>query len=198
MPSIPASDVTGLIFAGGLARRMEGCEKGLLPLRGRPLIRHVLERLEPQVGSVLINANRRREDYAAFGPPVVADLLEGFPGPLAGLQAGLQACRTPLLATVPCDAPLLPTDLIDRLSAALAASNAPAAAASTDGRLQPTFLLCRREVLAGLGRYLAGGGRSVHGWLEQIGTVPVAFGDAGPFANINTPEELAALENAGR
>lgn len=198
MPPIPASDVTGLIFAGGLARRMEGREKGLLPLRGRPLIRHVLERLEPQVGAVLINANRRREDYAAFGPPVVADLLEGFPGPLAGLQAGLQACRTPLLATAPCDAPLLPTDLIDRLSAALAASDAPAAAASTDGRLQPTFLLCRREVLAGLVRYLTGGGRSVHGWLEQIGTVPVAFADAGAFANINTPEELAVLENAGR
>lgn len=198
MPPIPASDVTGLIFAGGLARRMEGREKGLLPLRDRPLIRHVLERLEPQVGAVLINANRRREDYAAFGPPVVADLLEGFPGPLAGLQAGLQACRTPLLATAPCDAPLLPTDLIDRLSAALAASDAPAAAASTDGRLQPTFLLCRREVLAGLVRYLTGGGRSVHGWLEQIGTVPVAFADAGAFANINTPEELAVLENAGR
>lgn len=197
MPSIPSSDITGLIFAGGLARRMEGREKGLLSLRGRPLIRHVLERLEPQVGAVLINANRRREEYAAFGPPVVGDLLEGFPGPLAGLQAGLQTCRTPFLATAPCDAPLLPNDLIGRLSAALAISDAPAAAASTDGRLQPTFLLCRREVLAGLEGYLAEGGRSIHGWLERIGTVPVAFADAGAFANINTPGELAALENAG-
>lgn len=194
MPAIPASSITGLIFAGGLARRMDGREKGLLPLGGRSLIGHVLERLAPQVGSIIINANRCQEDYATLGHPVVTDLMAGFPGPLAGLQAGLRACGTPYLATAPCDAPLLPGDLVARLAAALAASDAMAAAPSTGGRLQPTFLFCRREALAALDRYLAGGGRKVQGWLGEIGAVAVPFTDEGAFANVNTPEELARLE----
>lgn len=194
MTDCSRSAVTGLVFAGGLARRMEGREKGLLPLRGRPLVAHVLARLEPQVGAILLNANRNRDAYGAFGHPVVADAIEGFPGPLAGLHAGLQACTTPLLATAPCDAPLLPIDLVARLAAAMR-DDTLAAAASTGGRLQPTFMLCRREALGQLESYLAAGGRKVHAWLDAIGAIPVPFEDEAAFANVNTPEELAELEN---
>lgn len=186
--------VTGLIFAGGLARRMAGNEKGLLPLCGRPLVAHVLERLTPQVACVLINANRSRDRYAEFGHPVIADVVDGFAGPLAGLHAGLAACTTPLLATVPCDAPLLPGDLIERLGSALLESGAPAAAAFALGRRQPTFMLCRRELRPDLERYLAAGGRKFDAWLTAIGARDVAFADAGAFANVNTPEELERLE----
>lgn len=189
-------EISGLVFAGGLARRMDGREKGLIPFRGRSLVEHVLERFAPQVGRLAINANRNREAYAAFGHPVVADILDGYAGPLAGLQAGLTNCATPLLATVPCDAPLLPLDLVARLAAALENGRAPLAAAFANGRLQPTFMLCRREALADLERYLAGGGRKIHAWLAEMGALEVPFADAQAFANINTPEELERLENA--
>lgn len=186
--------VTGVILAGGLARRMEGRDKGLLPLHGRPLVAHVIERLAPQVDTLLVNANRNREAYAAFGHPVIADVMPGHAGPLAGLHAALLACRTPLLATVPCDAPQLPTDLVARLHAALAASSAPAAAASAAGRLQPAFMLCRREVVAELEAYLAAGDRKIHAWLTGIGALAVPFPDATAFVNLNTPSEIAQLE----
>lgn len=173
---------------------MDGCDKGLQLLAGRPLAAHVIERLAPQVGALLVNANRNHEAYAALGHPVIADTLAGFAGPLAGLQAGLAACRTPLLATVPCDAPLLPDDLIARLMAGLAESAAPAAAAFADGRLQPAFMLCRREVADKLERYLESGGRRIHTWLEGIGVCAVPFADSKAFINVNTPSELAQLE----
>lgn len=188
-------NVTGLILAGGLARRMDGRDKGLLPLAGRPLVAHVIERLAPQVGSLLISANRNREDYAAFGHPVLADAVPDFAGPLAGLHAGLLACRTPLLATAPCDAPRLPADLVERLHAELLTQAATAAAAFAGERLQPTFMLCRREIVGELERYLAGGGRRIHTWLEGIGACAVTFPDANAFINLNTPSELAELED---
>lgn len=189
-----ADSITGLILAGGLARRMDGQDKGLLPLSGRPLIAHVLERFAPQVDHVLINANRHRDIYATFGYPVIADVITGHVGPLAGLHAGLQACGTPLLAAVPCDAPLLPEDLVARLVDALEHGKAPVAAASTGNRLQPAFLLCRRQVVDDLAHHLAGGGRSLHAWLATLGAVHACFDDGQAFANINTPEDLALLE----
>ena len=189
-------NVTGLILAGGLARRMDGRDKGLLPLAGRPLVAHVIERFAPQVGALLISANRNREEYAAFGHPVLADAVPDFAGPLAGLHAGLLACRTPLLATVPCDAPRLPADLVERLHAELLLTQgAPAAAAFAGAHMQPTFMLCRREIIGELERYLAGGGRRIHTWLEGIGACAVTFPDDSAFINLNTPSELAELED---
>jgi molybdopterin-guanine dinucleotide biosynthesis protein A len=187
------SSVTGLILAGGLATRMGGGEKALLDCGGRPLLAHVRERLAPQVASLLINANREHTRYRTFGLPLVADVIADHPGPLAGLHAGLLACGTPLLTTAPCDAPLLPLDLVARLRAALAVSDAPAAVAETSEGLQPTFILCRREAADSIAAYLAENQRSVHGWLERIGAVRVRFRDTGAFRNINTPEELAEL-----
>ncbi|HMX17345.1 MAG TPA: molybdenum cofactor guanylyltransferase, partial [Rhodocyclaceae bacterium] len=114
-----AAGVTGLVLAGGLGRRMGGADKGLLDYAGRALVAAAIERLRPQVGTLMVNANRNGEAYAAFGFPVLADAVAGFAGPLAGLQAGLAACTTPLLVTVPCDSPDAPRDLVARLGAAL-------------------------------------------------------------------------------
>jgi len=153
----------------------------------------VVERLEPQVGVVLINANQNADVYGRFGKAVIPDRVGGFAGPLAGLHAGLSACSTALLVSAPCDAPFLPLDLVERLHEGLERANAEVAVARADGRVQPVFALMRRRVLDSLGDYLAGGGRSVNGWFASLSVATVDFEDAGAFANINTREELAGL-----
>jgi molybdopterin-guanine dinucleotide biosynthesis protein A len=188
------ADVTGLVFAGGEGRRMGGRDKGLVPFRGRPLVESVIERLSPQVGQLLVSANRNRDAYAATGHPIIADTLEGYAGPLAGLLAGLDACNTPLLATAPCDAPLLPLDLVARLRTEMDACDAPVVVARTGGRLQPTFMLCRRTLKPNLEEYLSNGGRKVQVWLAAAGAHEVLFPDLQAFANANTPEDIAELE----
>lgn len=188
--------VTGLIIAGGLARRMGGADKGLQLLGGRPLLAHIIERLAPQVDALLLNANHHTAAYAGFDLPLVSDVTPGYAGPLAGLQAGLQTCTTPLLACVPCDAPLLPTNLVDCLWAGLAAEHAELAVVVADGRQQAAFMLCRREVLRGLSDFLNAGERKVGAWLETLKVARVDFADAAAFANINTLEELQILENS--
>ena len=138
------SYITGLVLAGGLGRRMGGVDKGLQLLDGRRLVERVIERLAPQVDTLVVNANRNLDAYAGLGYPVVADRIEGFAGPLAGIHAGLTACATPLLATAPCDAPFLPADLVARLRAALESQPSHIAVARTVDGLQPTFALMRR------------------------------------------------------
>lgn len=189
-----AERITGLVLAGGLARRMGGREKGLQPFRGKPLAAWSIERLAPQVDALLINANQNLEDYAGFGHPVVADRLDGFAGPLAGLHAGLSICETPLLVTVPCDSPFLPTDLVARLRAALEAAGADLAVAKTGNQPHPVFSLVRREALDGLTAFLESGGRKVDAWYAALKVAEVPFADEKAFANINTIEELNALE----
>jgi molybdopterin-guanine dinucleotide biosynthesis protein A len=194
-PAPAPATVTGLILAGGLGTRMGGGEKGLQPFRGRPLLAHAIDRLAPQVGRLLINANREFAAYAPFGHELVRDLTAGCPGPLAGLQAGLAACSTPFLALVPCDAPLFPPDLVARLGAALLAGPFPAAVDRPPDGLQPTFLLCRRDVAAALDERLAAGRRSIHGWLAEIGAAEVAFPDDRAFVNLNSLADIAALDH---
>jgi molybdopterin-guanine dinucleotide biosynthesis protein A len=191
--SLRFSDVTGLILAGGLGRRMGGVDKGLALLDGRPLAAHVIERLAPQVGTVLINANRNPEAYGTYGYPVLADRIDGFVGPLAGLHAGLAACTTPLLVSAPCDSPFLPLDLVARLHEALHHANSQLAAPRTGDGLQPAFALMRREVLADLAAYLDAGGRRMQAWFGQLRLATVDFPDGAAFGNINTAEELAAI-----
>lgn len=188
------NQVTGLILAGGLARRMGGGDKGLRVFRGKAMVAHAIERLAPQVDMLIINANQNRESYAALGYPVIADVIDGYAGPLAGLHAGLSACTTPLLVTAPCDSPFLPLDLVARLCAALEADAAQLAVAQCGGKAQPVFALCRREVLESLSAFLAGGGRKVDAWYAALKVVEVTFPDEAAFANINTPEELERLE----
>ncbi|MFZ5511262.1 MAG: molybdenum cofactor guanylyltransferase MobA [Pseudomonadota bacterium] len=188
--------ITGLVLAGGLGRRMGGVDKGLRPFRGKPMVAWALERLRPQVDTILINANQNLEAYQAFGHPVISDRIGGFAGPLAGLHAGLLAATTPLLVTVPCDSPFLPADLVARLAAARAAQDADLAVARTGDQPHPVFSLVRREVLDSLSRFLEGGGRKIDAWYSALRVVEVAFDDeAEAFANINTPQELNLLES---
>jgi molybdopterin-guanine dinucleotide biosynthesis protein A len=194
-----ATAVTGLILAGGRGRRMGGVDKGLQLLQGRPMAQWVLERLAPQVDEVLINANQNVESYAALGCRVVGDALGGFAGPLAGLQSGLTHARHELVATVPCDSPFLPRDLVARLGHALTAAGADLAVAKTGQQPHPVFCLCRRVLLPHLTAYLAGGGRKIDAWYAALRVAEARFDDeAEAFANINTPEELAAFESGPR
>jgi molybdopterin-guanine dinucleotide biosynthesis protein A len=187
--------VAGVILAGGLGRRMGGVDKGLQLLRGRPMVQWVLERLTPQVDEVLINANRHAEDYSAFGCPVIGDRIAGFAGPLAGLHAALSATALPFVATVPCDSPFLPADLVARLARALLEGEADLATARALGQAHPVFCLCRRSVLPRLTAFLEGGGRKVEAWHGTLAKAEVDFDDqAEAFSNINTPEELAHFE----
>jgi molybdopterin-guanine dinucleotide biosynthesis protein A len=188
-------DVTGLVLAGGMGRRMGGVDKGLRELRGKPMVAWVLERLLPQVDEVLINANQNLDVYGRFGHRVIADEIGGYAGPLAGLQCSLSTARHPLVATVPCDSPFLPADLVARLDAALQAHAAQLAVARTGAQPHPVFCLCRRDVLPHLTQFLAGGGRKIDAWYATLHVAEVAFDDQpDAFSNINTPEELAAFE----
>ncbi len=171
--------VSGIVLAGGLGRRMGGVDKGLQPLRGTPMIEHVLRRFSPQVDEIVINANQNLERYAAFGHRVVSDQVTGFAGPLAGLHAGLAAVSQPLAVTVPCDSPFLPADLVERLQRHLGANDL--AVAKTGDQPHPVFALVRRSVAANLEAFLTGGGRKIDAWYASL---------ADAFRNINTLDEL--------
>jgi len=196
---IERAQITGLVLAGGLGRRMsedgEGIDKGLQPFRGRPMVAHVIERFAPQVGPLLINANRHLEDYRAFGHPVVIDAIEGFAGPLAGLHAGMRAATTAYLATAPCDSPFLPPDLVARLADAVARTGAPLAVARTGGQPHPVFMLAQRALLPGLEAFLAAGRRKIDAWYGPLGAAEVDFADEAAFRNINTRDELRDYES---
>jgi molybdopterin-guanine dinucleotide biosynthesis protein A len=200
---IAREDVTGLILAGGRGSRMGGVDKGLQNFHGMPLALATLLRLQPQVGEVLINANRNLGAYEAFGVPVWPDVLPDFAGPLAGFLTGLERCETPWLVTVPCDTPLFPADLVERLAAAAQdhdAEIAMAAAHVEDGQLrtQPVFSLLRVDLLESLVKFTHDGGRKIDKWTALHRTVVVPFDrpDDAPraFFNANTLAELHELE----
>lgn len=186
--------IAGVVLAGGQGRRMGGIDKGLQEFRGRPLVAWAIERLAPQVDELFVSANRNAGGYAAFGHPVIGDVVTGYAGPLAGLHAALSRTTRPLLATAPCDSPFLPADLVARLAAGLAAGGAEIAVARAGGRTHPVFCLCRRELLPGLDDYLARGERRFENWFRAQASVEVDFDDvADAFANINTIDTLDAL-----
>ena len=183
--------VTGLVLAGGQGRRMGGVDKGLQVLRGRPMVEWVLDRLRPQVTEVVINANQNQAAYARYGARVVGDEIGGFAGPLAGLHAGMKANVHPFLATVPCDSPFLPPDLVARLHAGLVAEHADLAVAKTGDQPHPVFALVRESLAGHLAQFLTGGGRKIDAWYAALKVVEVGFDDeADAFRNINTLEEL--------
>ncbi len=202
---IDKNEVTGLVLAGGRGTRMGGADKGLQNFRGVPLALHTLLRLAPQVGEVMINANRNLGAYESFGVPVWPDSLADYPGPLAGFLTGLERCETEYLVTVPCDTPLFPADLVERLAAALEREDAEiamAAAREEDGqpRTQPVFSLLRRELMESLVRFTHEGGRKIDAWTATHRTVVVPFDQPGDdpsaFFNANTLAELHRLEQA--
>jgi molybdenum cofactor guanylyltransferase len=174
---------------------MGSVDKGLVLLHGRSMVRHVLDRFAPQVDDVLINANQHLDQYAALGFRVIPDSIEGFAGPLAGLHVGLVHATQPLVATVPCDSPFLPADLVARLLGAMQAADADLAVARTFDQPHPVFALVRRSVLPHLTHFLEGGGRKIDAWYATLKTVEVAFDDkADAFRNINTLAELQQLD----
>jgi molybdopterin-guanine dinucleotide biosynthesis protein A len=190
--------ITGLILAGGRGTRMEHADKGLQAFAGMPLVQHVLSRLKPQVDQLIINANRNLDRYQQFEEPVWPDTMPDFAGPLAGLQTGLLHCSTPLLASVPCDSPFLPLDLVERLHATLIATDAELAVATTgngdDRRTHPVFCLMKTALLPHLTSYLQGGGRKVSAWQATRKTVEVHFDDEMAFRNINSHDDLHRFE----
>jgi len=202
---IDITEITGLILAGGRGSRMGGIDKGLQNFNDVPLALHTQLRLSPQVGELLINANRNLAAYESFGVPVWPDAasLGDFAGPLAGFLTGLERCETAFMMTVPCDTPLFPHDLVARLAAALEAEDADiamAAAREEDGQLraQPVFCLMRSELLESVVRFTHGGGRKIDAWTAQHKTVLVPFDQPGDdpkaFVNANTLAELHQLE----
>lgn len=195
---IDPQHITGLVLAGGRGSRMGGVDKGLVPYGGVPLALHALRRLTPQVGSAMLNANRHLDAYEAMGVPVWPDAGSDFPGPLAGFVAGLSHCATPYLATVPCDSPRFPHDLVARLADALEREDADLAMAATveggELRTQPVFCLMKVGLLADLSAGLARGQRKIDAWGARQRRAVVTFDDAAAFANVNTADELQRLE----
>jgi len=198
---IPRPPVTGLLLAGGQGARMDSADKGLLMLGDRTIAAHVAARLQRQVDTLIVSANRHHDVYSAFGPVYADDARWGaYAGPLAGLAAGLAACKTPWLAATPCDAPYIPLNLVDRLLAAALATDRPGAFAVADGRRQAACMVLKRDLLPALTAFLDAGDRKVGLWQNAIGMIAVPFDEpeaAQAFANINTPEDLAAARGAG-
>ncbi|MBN3757461.1 molybdenum cofactor guanylyltransferase MobA [Paraburkholderia sp. Tr-20389] len=203
--TVTRNDITGLLLAGGRGMRMGGADKGLQTLHGEPLALHVMRRLAPQAVTLLISANRHRDRYAELGAPfhatVITDTLPDFPGPLAGLLAGLRAARTPFVLSAPCDTPGLPADLADRLAAALdehKANIATVTTADADGNtsIHPVFALVRTSLADDLEGFLQAGERKVRTWYARHRAVEVAFPDERTFYNINSLQELADFERS--
>lgn len=190
--------VTGLILAGGRGTRMGSVDKGLQMFRGAPMALHVMMRLSPQVGTLMINANQNLGPYEAFGVPVWPDQVQGFAGPLAGMQTGLAHCETEYMVTAPCDSPFLPEDLVQRLGAALLEQQADLAVAVTgegeNRQTHPVFCLMHMSLLPHLTDFLKDGGRKIDAWYASLKIVEVTFPDEDAFRNINTLADLRSLE----
>jgi molybdenum cofactor guanylyltransferase len=204
---VDKDQITGIVLAGGRGSRMGGVDKGLQTYKGTSLIKHTLLGLQPQVGHLLINANRNLDVYNALGTEfsaeVLTDSLADFPGPLAGFLVGLQHCKTPLLMTVPCDTPRFPADLTSRLAGALVQQHADIAMVSSPDeegilRHQPVFCLMRKELLGSLQTFTSAGGRKIGAWAAQHTLARVDFNqahdDPKAFYNANTLQDLQQLD----
>lgn len=187
--------ITGVILAGGRATRMGGHDKGLVQIKNKHLIEYVLNSLRPQVSQVLISANRNQSQYAKISAcPIIADSFDNFQGPLAGIASTLAAAETDYVFFVPCDAPLLSSQLVARLYSHLMQTQADASVAYDGKRLQPTFCLLKRSLLDNLLMFLETEKRSIRGFLKQQALVSVDCADiAETFLNVNTPEDIKIL-----
>jgi len=191
---INSSQITAVILAGGRGRRMGGEDKGLVKLNGRPLISHILDVIAPQVGSVIVNANRNLDRYADFGYPVVRDDLERFQGPLAGFAATMSVAATPYIVTMPCDGPLLPDDYVQTMIISLENEEAELSVAHNGERLQPVYALIPCSLRPSLADYLCNGDRKIDLWYRKHRMVTADFSHCpDAFRNINTPNERDRL-----
>jgi molybdopterin-guanine dinucleotide biosynthesis protein A len=197
---IDKNDITGLVLAGGRGSRMGGVDKGLQLFQGAPLAQHAFRRLSPQVGQVMINANRNLELYRAMGLAVHSDAVPDFAGPLAGVLAGLDHCVTPYLVTVPCDTPYFPHDLVERLAAGLVGADIATAYSREGDELspQPVFCLMKTSLRENLCAFIDSGQRKTGLWARELGGARVVFDDTAAFANFNTLAELTDAQQARR
>lgn len=192
-------DLTVLVLAGGQGKRMAGLDKGLQYFQGKPMIAHIIEEVTSHTSNIIVSANRNQITYESFGYPVYADEMTGFGGPLAGILSGLRHCKTPYMATIPCDTPFLKYDVIHQLFNALKNKKAEIAVAiSKDGKdwkMQSVFTVMKTSVIKNLESYLKDGNHKISPWLKLQKAISVEFIDDSPFININTKEELVTQEN---
>ena len=195
MQTISKKDVTGVILAGGQARRMQGQDKGLALLNNKPMIEYVIESLKPQVGALLINANRNLGKYATYGFDIVSDELSGYHGPLAGMASALNKVTTPYMLTTPCDSPFMVDDLAERLINALETNDADISVAHNGERMQPVFCLIKKELLPSINDFLNEGERKIDKWFNQHKLAIADFSDKPKtFDNLNTIEDIQSIE----
>lgn len=188
-------DITAVILAGGRSSRMGGIDKGLLEFKGKPMVQHVIQAIQPDVGTLLINANRNSERYEALGYQVVPDRLEGYLGPLAGMASGMSAATTQYIVTAPCDCPLVSIGLVRRLYQSVLNENAQIGVASDGERMHPVFAIIQRDLLPDLLAYLDSGERKIDRWYARHRMAIARFDDVPQwFQNVNSPEEHAELE----
>ncbi|MBX2879128.1 MAG: molybdenum cofactor guanylyltransferase [Granulosicoccus sp.] len=191
------ADTGAVILAGGLARRMQGRDKGLILLGETPLVKWVADCVDPQVDELIINANRNQVQYQQFGFPVVNDSKEGHLGPLAGLLTGMQTLTQSRIFMCPCDSPFVPEDMVGRLAQALEQGRADIAVAHDGERMQPVFCLARKSLQTSLLQFLDSGERKIDRWFAAEKMVTVDFADEPTaFLNINTEEERVAVEQS--
>lgn len=195
MTGIEPRPVTGIVLAGGMARRFRGQDKGLLELARRPLVGWVAQRLIGHAAEILVSANRNLFDYARLGYPVVTDVLPEYPGPLAGLLSAARTAQQEWLLTVPCDAPFLPLDLVARLHDHARLAQVPLIRAADETGIHFAIMLVHRDLIPDLEDYVRDGGRQVRAWQEKHPNETVYFGeDPYAFLNVNTPEDLKTAE----
>jgi molybdenum cofactor guanylyltransferase len=196
---VQPAEITAVILAGGRGSRMGGKDKGLVEINDLPLIEHVLSAVSPQAGQLIINANRNLEEYRRYGFPVVSDTMANYQGPLAGFASAMAAAETNYIVTIPCDSPLLPDDLVQRLVQALNHEDAELAVAHDGERLQPVFALLRVSLLPSLLQFLQRGDRKIDLWYAQHKMAKADFSDIPEtFLNINTPADQQQLQQHER
>lgn len=189
--------IDAVILAGGMARRMGGMDKGLVELENQPMIKHAIDRIAPQVNEILINANRNKNSYAEFGFKVISDEDSGYLGPLAGMVTAMANTQADYLMVVPCDCPMLPRDLVERMLAQLTSSDAELAVASDGKREQPVVMLLKPDLRASMKAYLDAGERKIDFWYAKHSYVVTNFSDQpNAFVNVNTPEQKQQLSDA--
>ena len=187
--------VTGIILAGGLGRRMDKRDKGLVLFDGLPLVSYAIAAMNKVASRTIINANRNIGEYQRFGLPVISDQTDNYAGPLAGVLAGMASVESGVLLVMPCDSPFVTNDHLDKLLTSLMANHADIAVAFDGERVHPVFLALKTDLKTSLQHYIQSGGRKVETWLDQHNTFRVDFsGEPRIFANINSLAELAELE----
>lgn len=200
MHIITNQQITAVILAGGQSSRMNGQDKGLTQLNQKPLIQYVIEVIENEVDSILINANRNQKKYQKFiKNPVIKDNITNFQGPLAGFAKAMEVAKTPYLLVLPCDCPMIGVELLTTLKTQLTKQNAQICVAHDGNRLQPTFALLKTDLLSSLLAYLAAGERKIDLWYQQH---TLAIADLSQhqdfFINLNSPQDYAILTHANR